>query len=76
MVGEGSVGVMGDAKTGSAGQLTESEYARLPPENRAVLEWLREYMSEPLSDEEKAYWREVREFVDGHPFTFRQEASS
>lgn len=64
---------MADTKTGHDRKLTESEYASLPPENRAVLEWLRDYMSEPLTEEEKRYWRELNEFVQDHPFTFRGE---
>jgi hypothetical protein len=53
--------------------LTPSEYASLPPENRAVLEWLDDYMSTPLTEEQGEYWREVSEFVEKHPFTFRGE---
>lgn len=65
---------MGDTKTDERRHgLTESEYAKLPPENRAALEWLREYMATPLTEEDKDYWREFRAFVDAHPFTFRGE---
>ena len=54
---------MADTKTGNGRGLTESEYASLPPENRAVLAWPAEYMSTPLTNEEKEYWQELREIV-------------
>lgn len=56
---------MGDTKMDEVRHgLTESEYVKLPPENRAALEWLREYMATPLTDEEKVYWRELAQFVE------------
>ena len=74
-VGERSVGAtMASTEIRSRSELTESEYASLPPENRALLEWLSEYMSKPLTDEEKKYWRELGEFVAERPFTFRGES--
>jgi hypothetical protein len=77
MGGERSVDAMGDTKTDETRHgLTESEYAKLPPENRAALEWLCEYMATPLTDEEKAYWRELSRFVEDHPFTFDGKASA
>ncbi len=65
---------MADAKTDRAdARDADEDLSHLPPENRRLLKWLREYMSEPLSDEEKEYWEDVRRFVDEHPFTFRGE---
>lgn len=64
---------MADADTDRKGQPAGSKYATLPPENRAVLEWLEEYTSKPLSADADEYWREMGEFVESHPFTFRRE---
>lgn len=67
---------MADVKTDEGRKLPEEEYASLPPENRAVLEWLRGYMSEGLTEEEQRYWEELRQFAEKHPFTFRGEGGS
>ncbi len=67
---------MADTAARSADGAENDETKRLSPENRRLRDWIREYNAEPLSDEDRDYWRKFREFVEAHPFTFRGEEAS
>lgn len=61
--------MMADAKVDDRRSTDPEDRSHLSPENRRMLEWLDDYLSKPLTDEEHERWEERKRFAEAHPLT-------
>jgi hypothetical protein len=62
---------MADTRVDANNSAATSDRSHLSPENRRMREWLDEYLSKPLTEEEHERWEERKRFAEEHPFTLR-----
>ena len=63
--------MMADATVDEKSGADKSDRSHLSPENRRMIEWLDDYLSKPLTDEEHERWEERKRFAEAHPLTLR-----
>jgi len=63
--------MMASTKTEDKNSVDKKDRSHLSPENRRMREWLDDYLSKPLTEEEHERWEERKRFAEEHPFTLR-----
>ncbi len=62
---------MADTRADRKEETDSDDRSHLSPENRRMREWLDDYLSRPLTQEEHERWEERKRFAEEHPFTLR-----